>query len=684
MKKRIYLALLPIAMLWCGCSENEYDHTREITAVASAANVTVSQSTRTAITSDSFGGKDARVLATETSGSYSDLYCNGIMSFNDKDDVARYSGTYYGKNSFPDSGDPQTVWLSGLYPATGWGCDTGKEISGGVVTYTVDGKTDIMYAKEEDTQKGGSAALTFDHQLTLLKIKLEKPETNARIKVHAITLIGTGAAGGLVHPVCSVNLNTQTVLAFSGGQSTTTLPCWLTGAGPETPFTEKDIDPTDTDEAEAYILAPPLNDGEFTGKEDYTFKVVYSIGAGVEELTAVVPLNLEVTNDVDFDVATAGYSFEITIRFVGGDVAATAEITGWNQEGEDVTLVLPPGTLIPQLTPLENTGAIDNLTNCYMVVPGEELVFPVTRAYVYNNGPTNTLRTGGEYTDDFTAEVLWQDAAVIKGTPKVYLSGNQTRVALKTNAVHGNACVAIRKKYSDIVWSYHIWVTNMVLPDPSVPDFSTDYADYTLMRYDLGDDINDTSNNKNGLIYQWGRKDPFHFDSLVAAMPAFSMVDKTDETKHIEFTTANPEKLVKATPFRWVDSAGAARDWIRTEGKKSLYDPCPLDTEVLTAPANGITDVTWVDRWINIDDAWTIDNSDMRLKYNNGLWYEGGKVIIGGTGNKRWMGWNGGTFLYLGYTIPSCFAINGSTAYIGGWGITTMALHVRCAWHSRQ
>jgi hypothetical protein len=623
MKKRIWLALLPIALLWCGCSEDEYDHTREITAVASTADVTVSQSTRTAITDTSFGGKDARVLATATSGVYSTLYCNGIMNFKDKDVAARYSGTYYGKNSFPESGAPQTVWLSGLYPATGWGCDTGETIAGGVVTYTVDGKTDIMYAKEEENHKGGSAAaLTFEHLLTLLKINLETLGT-ARIKVHEITLIGTGAAGGLVHPVCSISLNSPSAVNFIGGQGTTTLPCWLTAS--ETEFIDKNIDPTDTDDAEAYILAPPLSDGEVVGEEDYTLLVAYTIDAEEEE-TVDVPVNLQKGATIgDYAGDTAGRSFVITLRFSGGDVAATAKIEDWVPAGDGVSENLQ--AILPELTPQGETPAYDGLTNCYVVVPGEELVFPVKRAYEYISGTdfSNTLRTGGEYTGRFTAEVLWMDAGVINET-KVYGSGKESVVALKTNSgANGNAVVAIKKiNTDDIVWSYHIWVIDF---DPRFGDSAELSSDascspygtsLTLMACDLGDLTKDVSMNVNGLVYQWARKDPFDVTRLLEGQDGFHGVEITAETGNRIYAITNPTSLIETKDNHWFSTDDY--DTWGMDGGKFENDPCPydyhvLDTEYTTFGEYGLVDLDFEFRAIQEGISWECIKSNGHGKY---------------------------------------------------------------------
>jgi hypothetical protein len=602
MKKRIWLALLPITLLWCGCSEDNYDHTRGITAVASATDVTVSQSTRAAITDTSFGGKDARVLATESPGNYSTLYCNGIMRFKDKDVAARYSsGQYYGENSFPESGEPTTIYLSGLYPATGWGCDTGNKITGGVVTYALDGKTDLMYAPQDEAQKGTAAALTFGHLLTYLKINLVRLGA-ATVTVHELKLIRT-AGDDKLNTVCSVKPDipsAENAVSFSSDvDSPAELYCWLTST--ESEFTGQNIPLHDESTVvEAYILAPPLIDDNVKTDEDYTFHVEYSID-GVENLTKDVAVNLkDDDNKTNYADATAGCSFIINLCFTAGDVAATAEITEWDDKGATVSLILQPNT-VPDLTPQGDTGAIDNLTNCYMVKPGDELVFPVKRAYVHG---TNILRaTDAPYTGGFIAEVLWQDPGVIADDPIVYGNGTDAVIAVETNGgVHGNAVVAIKMSGGDIVWSYHIWVTDYD-PDNGGPTWTNpNNDDYTFMNRNLGATANSLSLASIGLMYQWGRKDPFpggiEGTTGYTAMGFFTgMPDAgTTTVKSVTNKQANLTGLADGikegimnpltfyqglsnSNYNWLPFTDPII-WNAEADTKTIYDPCPTGWRV--------------------------------------------------------------------------------------------------------
>jgi hypothetical protein len=599
MKIRLLLALTAIAVLWCGCYNDEYDDSsREIRASASAANVIVSQSTRQAITGDTFSGQDALVLATEVANDYSDLRCNGTMKF-DGSSAARYGTTVPGSDKYFPAPDP-TVYLSGLYPASGWSCDNSLEISGtnATVTYTVDGKTDIMYAPEKSaTLNQTPPMLTFDHLLTLLKIQLEKVGSTT-ITVNSITLVGAVEAEVVDNVVVPSPLHTQCNVALNKEEGTpqvtfsldetepviTEIDCFkmVDGNYTDNEFTGQTL--TQTPALPAYVLAPALKSTEVGTNADYTFRVVFQIGTG-EPITAVVPVNLTTDNpEVNYDSDTAGYSFLITLIFTGGDVAATAEIDPWDNGGGAVDVVLPP---TPPLV------FKDGGTNCFMVEPGATLSFDVTRAYVHNElgEITTTLHVGGTYEGAFEAEVLWEDPDVIDGDPIVEGDGIGAYVELVTNSLSGNAVVSIYKAGEadhTPVWSYHIWVTDYN-PDAVGGSWTNpNQQAYTFMDRDLGATSSEISLAGVGLYYQWGRKDPFPNGPLgtagYAARNSFKGLDYTIYVSHATDNAAGIAESIENPTTLYAEKDYGTHSWLPNHvfdlwataaGMKNIYDPCP-------------------------------------------------------------------------------------------------------------
>jgi hypothetical protein len=251
----------------------------------------------------------------------------------------------------------------------------------------------------------------------------------------------------------------------------------------------------------------------------------------------------------------------------------------------------------------KGTTIADGMSNCYIVVPDGTLEFPVSRAYVYDPGSkdfTNTLHTGGEYTEEFDAAIVWDDNGVLKtgnDAPTVTGKGKTAKVTVKTKNKTGNAVVAIKKKTnSEIVWSYHIWVTKY---DPDTDTYSNNNLVFmnrnlgaTFAGFDNPDNPHFSNQNFGmGLFYQWGRKDPFPatkdpgLEFEQAGGGSFTVEETLDTNGTIPYTIRNPNV------FLIVPNASntVAGDWHHgsrnntlwdDSGKKTIYDPCPYGWRV--------------------------------------------------------------------------------------------------------
>ena len=151
----------------------------------------------------------------------------------------------------------------------------------------------------------------------------------------------------------------------------------------------------------------------------------------------------------------------------------------------------------------------------------------------------------------------------------------------------GNAVVAVRDASDVILWSWHIWVpADEVAADPA----GASMVGGTILDRNLGALIAPTASETPltvealGLYYQWGRKDPFlgpkdfsDYPSKVGVAGAAFTKDANQRT--VEYGIANPN----------VYSYGAGScDWLTEpvadlwdkDGKKTIYDPCPVGYKV--------------------------------------------------------------------------------------------------------
>jgi len=188
-------------------------------------------------------------------------------------------------------------------------------------------------------------------------------------------------------------------------------------------------------------------------------------------------------------------------------------------------------------------------SNCFVVKPGRGLSFE----------PYYRTETGGGY--DFTdylkaddtseekkkvidrVQIIWQTKDAIgnnSGNPpegctggdKVWYELNKkepyhSKIYVKTNK-EGNALIGAYNKDGEVIWSWHIWITDN---DPgnvgnaieyttyrwdniSIKWNQTRVAGYAVMPCNLGALANEPGENNDflrtyGTLYQWGRKDPF-------------------------------------------------------------------------------------------------------------------------------------------------------------------------------
>ena len=98
---------------------------------------------------------------------------------------------------------------------------------------------------------------------------------------------------------------------------------------------------------------------------------------------------------------------------------------------------------------------------------------------------------------------------VIDGAP-VYHNGY---ITFSTGRSEGNALIAIEDIHGEVLWSWHIWVTNnpVTAHDHILPDLEGNPKVVAqIMDRNLGAMNNEPMNLENrGMFYQWGRKDPF-------------------------------------------------------------------------------------------------------------------------------------------------------------------------------
>ena len=161
----------------------------------------------------------------------------------------------------------------------------------------------------------------------------------------------------------------------------------------------------------------------------------------------------------------------------------------------------------------------------------------------------------------------------------------------------GNAVVAAKDAAGNILWSWHLWFTD-------APQSQTYYKNAGIV---MDRNLGATSATPGevgaiGLLYQWGRKDPFlgsssiHYESMAEAKSTItwpSAVSSDPSNGTIAYAIANPTTFIEFNESNrdWYYTGSSSIDntrWTTSESAKSIYDPCPSGWRV---PDGGITGV---------------------------------------------------------------------------------------------
>lgn len=145
--------------------------------------------------------------------------------------------------------------------------------------------------------------------------------------------------------------------------------------------------------------------------------------------------------------------------------------------------------------------------NCYMVHAPGYYSFDAT---VQGNGAAGAAVEGVAFEDYLPAMEPKRAGIVWMTSPEMIIdpvcSEGRISFVVPDPATEGNALIAATDMEGKILWSWHIWVTSY---DPSA-DFQLYDNGYSVMDRDLGA-LSDVPGDAGalGMLYQWGRKDPF-------------------------------------------------------------------------------------------------------------------------------------------------------------------------------
>lgn len=217
---------------------------------------------------------------------------------------------------------------------------------------------------------------------------------------------------------------------------------------------------------------------------------------------------------------------------------------------------------------LPTTPAVDlsvaGTANCYIISQPGNYKFKATKG--------NSTESVGNVA---AAEILWETYMTQEG-PQVndlvkVLSYEDGYVLFTTPGTlpNGNALVAVKDGAGDILWSWHLWFCKDFDPDATAQIYRNGAG--TMMDRNLGS-LSATREDllAQGLLYQWGRKDPF--------VPDWDWQEPIGWTgerfvKEDESSTYDVNYTIQHPTTGYLSKGDIDRKSWNTE--KTIHDPCP-------------------------------------------------------------------------------------------------------------
>jgi len=345
---------------------------------------------------------------------------------------------------------------------------------------------------------------------------------------------------------------------------------------------------TPTDQTGKALYAPVNSTYIEIHAKSSTFNGLFKIYLGADNIS---DYNIKRNNSYTYDIQLLGPGYADTrVTHYGFTLAATSA------------------------TQSNSSVCSSGLSNCYIVSPGGTVYIPVIRA--------NQSGLGNQISDitsstEWTASLLWQTSPGLVTVSNDAVARTSGCFKVSTNGSNnGNAVVVVKNVSSgNILWSWHIWITDY---NPDNLGTTKNYNGLVWMDRNLGSTSVNVASSTDitslGLLYEWGRKDPFPgASSINVSDGSYSSLPIYGESSMVPLTEGNPtggsginSELVTVDNnlsnsvrhpnvyYFSSDQSNIGRDWYTSTNSrasqndalwnnsntKTVYDPCPAGWRV--------------------------------------------------------------------------------------------------------
>ena len=265
------------------------------------------------------------------------------------------------------------------------------------------------------------------------------------------------------------------------------------------------------------------------------------------------------------------------------------------QNGEKVAVGLPQILEIADWYNIQSELNLSSATDLSAMETANSYIISAAGLYKFKTVKGNSTETVGSVA---SASILWESFGTSTAPDMLELIGGvccgNGYIAFQTAEIfkEGNAVIAAKDASGNILWSWHIWFTDP--PQAQVYYYNAG----TMMDRNLGATSATPGDvGTLGLLYQWGRKDPFlgsssisNSDLAESTITWPSEVSTSSSRGTVDYVTSNPTTFVTASssPYDWHYSSRDNTLWTTSESAKSIYDPCPAGWRVPDGGSDGV------------------------------------------------------------------------------------------------
>ena len=255
-----------------------------------------------------------------------------------------------------------------------------------------------------------------------------------------------------------------------------------------------------------------------------------------------------------------------------------------------------------------------------------------------------------------TCEVLWESFGTAT-TPSIgdlimSVTYKDGYIGFETASTfrEGNALIAAKDASGTILWSWHIWLTDQ----PKGQTYNNGAG--VMMDRNLGATSSTPGDvGALGLLYQWGRKDPFLGSSSISddieAKSTITWPSPSPGRETIAYATAHPTTFITMFGYigDWYDSTDDSTDNTRWQSSKTVYDPCPAGWRVPDGGTSGVwskafgTSSYWTtsSNWDSVNKGMDFFKTDKKLGSSRPIWYPASGFRWGSNGSLDGVGGGG-------------------------------------------